>query len=192
MTSIISIDPATAAVTLLMAVGLIGLGWFQLGALKGQIKTLIERSYANLLPSIDERYETKEMQESRNIEQKLLDKAKTACSSLTGKTKEQKLRSSFLKYVADLRDKNHHDYLVLMRKLNFFETVGYLCKKKYLSYEDIIELYGMPVTRSYLLLLPHIQDRQSKEGPKVYECFIELGQMTVDKYPDYDITRSTS
>jgi hypothetical protein len=199
----ITIDPLVGIATLVMAGGLIWIGYCQFGALKDQLinqlkisqqqmKTIIERGYATLLPSIDDRYECREMQESRNIEQKLLDRAKGECASLTGKTFEQKLCSCFLNYVIDLRDKDHAQYLILMRKINFFETVGYLCKKSYLSYDDVIELYSMPITRAYLLLLPHIQDRQSKEGSKIYEFFVELGKKAVKKYPDYDLSKSTS
>jgi len=197
----IAIDPLVAGVTLLMAAGLIYLGWWQLRALREQLvsqlqtsydqmKTIIERSHAALLPSIDDRYESEQMHEANNVVQELLVKAKDECGALTGDTYEQRLRSCFIDYVTKLREARDPKYLTLMRLCDFFEIVGYLCRKEYLSSDDITDLYGMPLRRIYLLLLPHIKDRQKKEGFKVYECFIELANKAKEKYPDYEVRYS--
>lgn len=198
---IIHFDPLTASMTLLMALGLIWLGWKQIGALRtqllsqlqtsqAQLKTVIERSQAALMPQMDARFDSREMEESGAQERQLLLRARNECQKLAGSTYEHALRSCYHRYVQELRASGDPNYDVLMRRCYFFETLGYFCEKGYLSYEDVAELYGMPILRTYLLLEHHIEDRQKTEGAKVFEFFVKLADKAQSKYPGYEVRNS--
>jgi len=197
---VISIDPATAAMTLLIGIGLVILGWRQIGHLRRelhdssetsaqQISTVIERSYAALLPQIDQRFDSPYINEARNKEWELIEKVAKECEELPDQTKEQHLRVCCEKYIEEWWKSDKDSYFLLMRRCQFFEMVGFMCNKGYLDYDDIADLYGMPILRTYMLCKSNIEKlRHGQE--KVYEHFVELANRARKFYPTYQVLDS--
>ncbi len=201
MNFIVSVDPLTGGITLLMAIGLIAVGVWQIGRLREQIigqlrssqdqmRIIIQRSHASLLPQIDARMDCTELEESKRKERDLLMQALDECADLSGRKKEAEVRACFAKYVEQWKRERAPDYEELMRKCYFFETVGFMCSRGYLSVNDIAELYGMPILRTYLLLESHIEDRQQHEGRKLLENFVKLAYAARQLYPKYEVQDS--
>jgi hypothetical protein len=55
-------------------------------------------------------------------------------------------------------------YVVLMRILGFFETVGILVKQKYIQIEDVDHLLRGPILEFGVYFTPHLRARQSEKG----------------------------
>lgn len=197
----IDIDPLTAGATLLMLIGIVWVGVRQIGQLREQLvaqlkasqdqmQTIMERSHASLLPQIDARMDSLDIEESKRKERELLVRALDECTHLSGRKREAEVRACFARYADEWKRDRKPDYEVLMRKCYYFETIGFMCDRKYLLVNDIAELYGMPILRTYLLLEPHINDRQQNEGPKLLENFVKLAYAARLAYPNYEVQDS--
>ena len=183
----ISIDPLVAGVTVIMASGLIVLGWKQIGALKEQVQQAKEEvehlkeslalaeqsSRAELLVRLDTMYG--EMVDARRAVGDLFKKCKKQHPNDVAKCQRNladelsRLRTSHLK--ADTKQ-----YYNIRKVLDFGELVGFLVvERKLIRLDDIKGLWGTALKAWATWFNIHIEELQ-KEYTDAYEHLLKLAR----------------
>lgn len=181
----ITIDPLVAGVTVIMAGGLIALGWKQIGALKEQVRqardeveqlresmSLAERSSrAELLVRLDTIYG--EIIDARRGMWDLWQQCKNRYP-----TNVAKCRQTFADELSELRTshqaKDTKRYYNLRKVLDFGELVGFLVvERQLLHIDDIKGLWGTALKEWATWFSTHIEELQ-KDYKDAYVLFVRL------------------
>lgn len=133
-----------------------------------QLVDVRRASQATLLLELDARFDSPEMKAARDLFAKLrddiLNTVSTKNSSAKDSVKERLVCEEWKKVLAEMRSQDQDNYLILIGFLGFFETVGLMVKRKYISKEDVFALFRGPlidVGRSFRL---HVEDRLKEMG----------------------------
>ena len=172
-----SLDPLVAAITALMAIGLIYVAWKQLGEIKGSSK-------AEVLKQLDARFSTPPMTDAKDEARRIFAEIYERHKDKGEAERELNAITDFTNYLAELKKANDKRYFMLIDICAFFETVAYVAYKKYVSLDDIYELFGGSILTSGKFFEAHIKDLQAgpPPDPKLYENFIWLLDQVRKKY----------
>jgi len=146
-----ALDPLTAGVTVAVGVGLILIAWSQLSAMQ-------KTSRAALLEQLVARWSTPPMTGARRKANQLIQEVETAHKEEPLDQRKLSEAADFTGRLTELRTNAPDDYLSLIEICSFFETVGFVAKKKYVNLRDIYELYGGSILQVGTLSM-HISNR---------------------------------
>ena len=174
-----SLDPLTAGITAAVGAGLIFIAWSQLSALQ-------KTSKAALLEQLDRRWSTPPMTGARHKANQLIQEVETAHKEEPLEQRKLSEAADFTGRLTKLREdvNTADDYLSLMEICSFFETVGFVAKKKYVNLQDIYELYGGSILLAGTLFDAYLESRRralreqgyTVEAKKHYEYFSWLAK----------------
>jgi hypothetical protein len=104
---------------------------------------------------------------------------------LSDKEVRKKLKECFKDITTDLQKNGYERYRIMMRTLNFFETVGQLVKRRYVLLADIGGLFRGPILDAGVVCVLHINDRQNERtvAPGLYENALFLISEIEKIYP---------
>jgi hypothetical protein len=181
----VNIDPLVAGATIVMAGGLIWLGWRQIGALRKQIEQASEQverldkslslaeksSRAQLITQLNIRYEdiVDARRDAWNIFKECKNRYPTdsakcylAISKILSKMRASEQKADIVRYYN------------LRKLLDFGELVGFLIiDRELLTIDDIKNLWGPPLKIWAEWFKLHIEDLQ-KDFPGSYDLLIKL------------------
>jgi hypothetical protein len=163
---------------LIAAVG----AWFayhQLKALNSSRDQQLNITRATFLLELDKRWESADMQEARDlfvtISGAISKDVEARNPGIAPETKQDLIAEQWKRTLADLLKTDTKKYMKLFYICGLFETIGKLVKNKYLSLEDISDLFSGPIEQIGRRFGPHISDRE-KEGMRkgLYEHALYL------------------
>jgi len=151
--------------------------WFavvQLWQIKQDSQQQLQISHANLLMAIDHRWDH-EMKEARATLAKIADDihkwVKVRNPSFTAAQVKEETREEWKKTLNGMRRRGEAAYSDALAVCGFFETVGLMVKRNYVSADDVIGLLGVSILDLDFYLRPHLEERAEEEG--VPEGFFE-------------------
>jgi len=164
-----SLDPLVAAITALMAAGLIYVAWKELSAIHASSK-------AEVLKQLDARFSKSPMTEARDEARRLFAEMDKRYEHEREAQRALSAIADFTAHLNELKKANDKKYFTLIDICAFFETVGYLAYKKYVLFKDIYELFGGSILVAGKFFETHIKDLQKgpPPDPKLYENFLWL------------------
>jgi hypothetical protein len=137
---------------------------------------------AALLLELDRRFETPEMRAARVLLKRLYDVAR-------GELPEKATASDAIVRITvrlnQLYTERPADYAELAQLAAFFETLGYLMRRKYLGFRDIAGIYGDAILYIDTVYRPHLEWRRQRErleSPTLYDSTIALCRRTRQSY----------
>lgn len=140
-----------------------------------------QQAQATLLLNLVDKWNTEIMNESKQnfteIELREKDLIFSKHKGLSDKEISRKLKEHFRLVMSDLERKDYAKYVSAMRMLNYFETVGQVVRKGYVSLSDIDGLFRGPILDVGLVFVSHIKDdKQNEKGaaPGLYENALYL------------------
>jgi hypothetical protein len=95
------------------------------------------------------------------------DVLRKAASKWPGRSIADLRRLSARDFAARLRELGEHDpvkQLRLFQICSFFETVGYVARKNYLTLADVYELFSVSINATAMVFRPYIDDLLNNEG----------------------------
>ena len=159
-----------AAQILVAAIALIAaiVAYRQLKEMADYRKQRIQIANANMLMQLVHRFESHDMTESRQLFSKIKDEVNhTICARHPVAVDEEKLQritDEWTQYLNTLRKDEGEKYFTLLRIVDFFEEVGTMIKKKYISPDDAMELFKGPILAVGRNFSRHISSRQKEIG----------------------------
>jgi hypothetical protein len=136
---------------------------------RAQLAVIANQAQATLLLNLVDKWNSEEMLASRRLFRARHSELKQLINdqhrSLNDQECTMKVNESFNSlfenlYVNDLLG----DYIILMRMMGFFETVGLLVRQKYISIGDVDGLFRGPILQSVAAFELHIKSRQNEKG----------------------------
>jgi len=140
---------------------------------------------ATLLMELDQRFDSKEMTEARNLFIEMRESDERGYlwtpSLLNEEEKMAKMADEWTKQLSELREKQKDKYSLLLSLGGFFETVGMMVKRKYISKDDALGLFSGPVIAFGRNFSEHIAARQNEAGvpPGLFEHALYLYQLAI-------------
>jgi hypothetical protein len=123
---------------------------------------------ANVLLTLDQRWESEPMILLRAELQVLVtDVLREAASKWPTRSIADLRRLNAPAFAARLRDlgeKNPAKQLRLFQICGFFETVGYVARRNYLTLIDVYELFSVSINATAIVFRPYIDDLLNNEG----------------------------
>ena len=141
--------------------------WTAVSSLKAQLM----QSNASFLLQLSIRFN--EMDIARNtvgdLKRLIMHKIKEEHGDLDDESKSAELRTFYCSEMRKIRDGKHHkygvdDYKEIIKLCSFFEIVGLMTKKKYVSIDDIIEWIRGPIEDFEIMFSHHIAEREKEFG----------------------------
>lgn len=135
---------------------------------------------ATLLMELDKRWDSGEMQRARRAFQDTFEQVNGVVASnhpnLRDTEKDQKIREEWTKTLGEMRKSAKPTYARLMIICGFFETVGLMVKREYISIDDALDLFAGPIINVGRCFRGHIKDREKEMGVPsgLYEHALEL------------------
>ncbi len=165
------VDPVVAGAAIAAIAGLI-IAWRQL-------RNVLLQRRANTLLSLDQRWETDPLTESRGqwfaLVTSVLAEARKISPGLSDAELLGRSGDLFAMRLRALRTSDTGTYLSLMRLCGFFETVGYVAKAGYLPTRDVTNLLAASLTTAHAVFGQHIRELQTEtEDAGLYEMFLWL------------------
>jgi hypothetical protein len=141
----------------------------QLAEAKRYSEIIANQAQATLLLNLVDKWNSEEMLASRRLFRARHSEIKQSINdqhrSLNDQQCTTKVNESFNALLGNLYDNDLvGDYLILMRMMGFFETVGLLVRKGYISIDDIDGLFRGPILQSVAAFELHIEIRQKDKG----------------------------
>jgi hypothetical protein len=136
---------------------------------------------AALLLELDRRFEAPEMRAARVLLKRLYDVARGELSEKA--TSDAVVRTTVR--LNQLYAERPTDYAELAQLAAFFETLGYLMRRKYLGFRDIEGIYGDAILYIDAVYRPHLEWRRQRErleSPTLYDSTIALCRRTRRSY----------
>jgi hypothetical protein len=169
----------------LIAIAAAVVAWFQLGEMGDYRKQRLRIANATLLLELDHRFDSKELVEAREL---FVQTAEEISAAVSGKHPLANEEEKLVKMIADwterldaLRKDGKDKYSQLLRIGGFFETVGMMVKREYVSAQDALGLFRGPILMFGRYFKPHIDSRQNEAGvPKgLFEHALYLYDLAV-------------
>jgi hypothetical protein len=136
---------------------------------------------AALLMELDKRFESPGMRAARVLLKRLHDGAR-------GELSEKAVSDAIVRTTVRLNQlytERPADYAELAQLAAFFETLGYLMRRKYLGFRDIAGIYGDAILYIDAVYRPHLEWRRQRErleSPTLYDSTIALCRRTRQSY----------
>jgi hypothetical protein len=123
---------------------------------------------ATLLLELDARWDSQELRDARKLFAKMgedITKIVSNANPLANDgAKEALLRAEWTKVLRDMRTQSEAEYLKLIGWCGFFETVGLMVKRRYISRSDIIDLFEGPLVDLDRTFRNHFEEREKEMG----------------------------
>jgi hypothetical protein len=123
---------------------------------------------ATLLLELDHRFDSLDLKDARATFVKMRDEISKLVSdnnSLSNEVdKKNKMIDEWTRKLSDMRKNNIYEYTNLIRLGGFFETVGMMVKRQYISGDDARGLFIGPVMIFGRNFSRHIEERQNETG----------------------------
>jgi len=133
-----------------------------------QLRIVRQVSQATLLLELDARFDSSEMRQARNqfaTVSEDVEKVVAANHPLANDVAKREHAAQLWKETLGLlRTDNEATYLKLIGWCGFFETVGLMVKKGYLSEEDVLDLFKGPLVDLDKAFRLHIEERGKETG----------------------------
>jgi hypothetical protein len=158
----LDITAGATAITALAALCALLLAWKHVLTARSGIK-------ATFIVELDKRWEGNEMQIARTKWLQMRTHIKQSVEQTHGSRvvleQQAQMGEECSKYLHDLRIKNPHEYNDIMSVVGFFEMAGYWVDRKYISLDEVIDLFGEAIREIDRLCWKHIHKRidDSKE-----------------------------
>ncbi len=138
---------------------------------------------ATVLFEMDRRWNCSEMLEARqlvrNLRDDLIELVASKHAHLDDAHKADRLSIEFAVALAEMRKQNRDSYALALRYCGFFETVGLMARRRYISLDDIDDLFHGPIMAIDECFRAHIAQRQSETGvsPGMFENALYLADL---------------
>lgn len=145
-----------------------------------QIRQSTKATNARLMLDLDMRWDSPDMQETRRLfgdtNSDLVAIVSNDFPQANDAAREQKVREKWTEHLRNLREQDVQNYTKLMSMCGFFETVGLMVKKNYVSKSDMLDLFEGPIVAIGRCYGGHIEERSKEMGvPKgLYEHALEI------------------
>jgi hypothetical protein len=156
----VTVGDLATTVLALIALGALIMAWYQLRGLSMQTR-------ANILLSLDERWESGEVLKLREELNTFIVQVQNAA------TPQQTAVDLFPASLKALHGRDAASYRKLIRLCGFFETLGYAAKAKYIRVTDLHNLLGSSIGEDGKLFRQHILELQEVR-PRLLEHFLWL------------------
>lgn len=177
----------------LAGVGLFGVAGWALLVTHNQLTELADanqqrlfNSRARFLFELDGRWEGQHMAKARIQFDILYDELhKRVCEdhpTVNDDKLFEHLQRKFSGRLEEFRGTDKEKYQQLLQIIGFFETAGMLVAKKYISAEDILDLYAGSILKANRAFRGHIQELITEKGivEGLYEHALELGDLAIE------------
>lgn len=147
-----------------------------------QLRAVRRVSQANLLLELDSRFDSAEMRSARELFSKMTDDIQTIVSGqnpqMNDAAKLSLCAEEWRDTLASLRTSDEGAYIQLIGFLGFFETMGMMVHKQYISEEDVFDLFKGPIVDTHQCFRLHIEQRQKEMGVPngMFEHALRLGE----------------
>jgi hypothetical protein len=142
--------------------------WQQLGEMTNYRRQRLKIANATLLMELDHRFDSGELAEARKLIMKIAEEIGVAISTarplVNDQEKLQRIIDEWTRRLADMRANDGDKYSLLLRLGGFFETVGMMVKREYVSKDDALGLFMGPIVMFGRNFKPHIEERQKEAG----------------------------
>jgi hypothetical protein len=129
---------------------------------------IAHQALANSLLNLEQRWNSEQIRETRicinEFSRQLKAEVFQEHAQLRDEAALEKVQEKFTAELLRLQKEDSQKYIVLMRILGFFETVGLLVKRKYIELEDVDLLLRGPIVEFGLFYTPHIKVRAQEKG----------------------------
>jgi hypothetical protein len=138
---------------------------------------------AQLLMDLDNRWDSKDMHESRMLFNKVRDDINETVGAANPKAKdnerERKIEDAWVEKLAAMRVNDAANYGKLMAICSFFETVGLMVKREYIQADDVLELLLGPIMNIEKCFGGHIKALEKEMGvlAGLYEHALNLSKL---------------
>lgn len=138
-----------------------------------QIRISRQQQTASILLDLDRRWESAELAKSRR-EIATFDREVAAKAGVGGSLlADPEFSRQAALLLAAMPETDPKRYASIMKICSFFETAGYVAGRNYLSYDDVIGIFGGAIVLADNNLREHIRTLQ-KEDARLYSNFISL------------------
>lgn len=142
--------------------------WRQLGEMADYRKQRLRIANATLLLELDHRFDSKELAEARELFMQTGEEISTVVSGKHPLANEEekvaRMIADWTEQLATFRKDGKDKYSQLLRIGGFFETVGMMVKREYVSPQDALGLFRGPILMFGRYFKPHIDTRQNEAG----------------------------
>lgn len=150
-------------VTAIAAVATASAAAFALIYASRQIGTAQSGTKAMFLVDLDHRWEGNEIKEGRakwlKMREAMIKIVDEKYPNYTAERKRQQRTVECSSYLHTLRSTEPHEYNDIISILGFFETIGYIADKGYVTADEIVDLFGESIREFDFLCWDHIQKR---------------------------------
>ncbi|MCP1336406.1 DUF4760 domain-containing protein [Futiania mangrovi] len=167
---------AVAALAVLAAF----IAWRELREIRHAREQSLNIARADFLLELDGRWEAPDMREARELFAQINEeiRGEVAAQALHGNDSARQARmcTAWLERLRKLRTSDAKSYNTLMRLCNFFETVGVMVARGYVSERDLDALLRGPILHVGATFRGHIQEREKETGvvAGLYEHALKL------------------
>lgn len=147
-----------------------------------QLQAVRRVSQATLLLELDSRFDSIEIREARELFSKMSDDIQTMISNenpqMNDEAKLNLCGERWRDLLSSLRTEDEAAYIKLIGFLGFFETMGMMVQKDYISQEDVFDLFKGPIADAHQCFRLHIEQRQKELGVPngLFEHALRLGK----------------
>lgn len=128
-----------------------------------QINAAQTGTKATFLADLDGRWEGNEMKAARakwiRMKDEIIAKVEEEYPNLTADLKLKRRAEACSAHLHKMRHENPEHYNDIISILGFFETVGYIVAKRYISAEEVADLFGQSIKSFDELCWDHVQKR---------------------------------
>jgi hypothetical protein len=147
-----------------------------------QLRRAQQSRKAGLLIELDRRFESAEMRAARVLLKRLYEIARNELGE-KGTESDAVVRTTVR--LNQLFAERPADYADLAQLAAFFETLGYLMRRRYLGLRDITGVYGDAILFVDAVYRPHLEWRRQRErpaSPTLYDSTVALCRRTRQSY----------
>jgi hypothetical protein len=144
--------------------------WFayvQILQIKSDSAQQLRMSHASIFLAIDQRWDN-DMREARTVLAEMTDDiaaiVKLKNPTLKGAGLRKAIRKEWFTTLNGMRHQRDSSYMNVLAVCGFFETVGLMVKKNYVSAKDVIGLLKAAILQVDYYLRPHIEARAKEKG----------------------------
>jgi len=156
------------------------IGHRQLRALRAESDARTRIARADFLLQLDQMFESEAIAESRLAFSTLLKKVEAEVAAahaqiaVGSRTFQTEVAKAMARELEALHSDKMEDYQKIMKLCGFFETLGVVVARGYVSDEDATQLYGGAILRAHDATHLHIEKRQQSMPPGYLANFLSL------------------
>jgi hypothetical protein len=181
----------TNAATIVIAVAAV----YALGVAVRQVAAAKENTKANFLMDLDTRWEGADMRAARakwgEIHEGVLDFVGSQHPGADAAERKSLIRSKCAEDVQHMYENDFESYSEILKIIGFFETLGYMADRGFISVEEIADLYGESIIGFDDLFRDHLNfriDVANREMDGKSKLFAHTMKLISDTYQFYGLS----